>query len=323
MLVPPARDRDAHAAGAMLALGVSLANYFVAASGPPSPIAGAYPPHRDRGAAPRAALALPDRHAAIQALLRLVDHARQTAPEWLLDTWLLRIERALDLEAEHGAYLEGMIAGHADRAAPAARRRARSAGSCASRTTSRQDPSQYEPAAMLFARCARAIEARRRAARVVRRRGRRRAAAGRSSTCTGSPRSRTRPASPHRGCASRTALLAVRPPRRRLRRRVPRHRRGAPRRSARAAHRRAHAGAGRPRGIATPINGDAAFEAGLAAASEDRLDVAVAAPALGGRRRARQREARAEPRRRARPRSAAASRRSACSRSTSAPTRRA
>ena len=41
-LVPPARDRDAHAAGAMLALGVALANYFVAASGPPSPIAGAY-----------------------------------------------------------------------------------------------------------------------------------------------------------------------------------------------------------------------------------------------------------------------------------------
>ena len=41
-LVPPAKDRDAHAAGAVLALGVALAQYLAEASVPPTPIAGAY-----------------------------------------------------------------------------------------------------------------------------------------------------------------------------------------------------------------------------------------------------------------------------------------
>lgn len=157
VLVPPARDRDAHAAGAVLALGVSLAHYLVAASGPPTPIAGAY-----RHIATEA-LHLVRRSrfqiepAAILALLRMVDYLGG-APEWLLDTWLLRIERALDLEAEHGAYLDGMIAGM-----PTVQRLLRGderiGWELRLAHDLAQDPSQYEPAATMFARCARAVEA--------------------------------------------------------------------------------------------------------------------------------------------------------------------
>ena len=80
------------------------------------------------------------------------------APEWLLDTWLLRIERALDLEAEHGAYLDGMIAGM-----PTVQRLLRGDERIGWELRLAHDlavdPSQYEPAAMLFERCARAVEA--------------------------------------------------------------------------------------------------------------------------------------------------------------------
>ncbi|MBA3456071.1 MAG: hypothetical protein H0T42_23435 [Deltaproteobacteria bacterium] len=157
VLVPPARDRDAHAAGAMLALGVSLANYFVAASGPPSPIAGAY-----RHIATEALhLVRRSRYqieaGAIQALLRIFD-SLGGAPEWLLDTWLVRIERCLDLEAEHGAYLDGMITGM-----PVVQRLLRGDERIGWELRLAHDlavdPTQYEPAAMLFARCARAVEA--------------------------------------------------------------------------------------------------------------------------------------------------------------------
>ncbi len=157
VLVPPARDRDAHAAGAVLALGVALANYFVATAGPATPIAGAY-----RHIATEALhLVRRSRYqiepAAIQALLRLVDHLGGKVPEWLLDTWLLRIERALDLEAEHGAYLETLIAGM-----PTVQRMLRgderTGWELRLAHDLATDPSQYEPAAMLYERCARAIE---------------------------------------------------------------------------------------------------------------------------------------------------------------------
>jgi Flp pilus assembly protein TadD len=157
VLVPPARDRDAHAAGAVLALGLALGHYLVAASGPPTPIAGAY-----RHIATEALhLVRRSRYqiepAAIQALLRLVDWLAD-APEWLLDTWLLRIERALDLEAEHGAYLDGMIAGM-----PIVQRLLRGderiGWELRLAHDLAQDPSQYEPASAMFARCARAVEA--------------------------------------------------------------------------------------------------------------------------------------------------------------------
>ncbi|HEY4176682.1 MAG TPA: hypothetical protein VGM90_07620 [Kofleriaceae bacterium] len=155
-LVPPARDRDAHAGGALLALGIALVNYFEAAAGPPTPVAGAY-----RHIATEA-LHLVRRsryqldHTAVTALLRLVDSLGK-GPEWLFDSWMLRLERALDLEAEHGAYLEGMLAGlpNVQRYLRGDERvgwELRLAHDLAS------DPSQYEPAAMLFARCARAVE---------------------------------------------------------------------------------------------------------------------------------------------------------------------
>ncbi len=156
-LIPPARDRDAHAGGAVLALGIALVNYFEAAMGPPTPIAGAY-----RHIATEALhLVRRSRYqidpGAIQALLRLVDSLGK-APEALFDTWMLRIERALDLEAEHGAYLEGMIAG-----LPSVQRYLRGDERIGWELRLAHDlavdPSQYEPAAMLFARCARAVEA--------------------------------------------------------------------------------------------------------------------------------------------------------------------
>ncbi|MGN6107126.1 MAG: hypothetical protein ACTHU0_18610, partial [Kofleriaceae bacterium] len=156
-LVPPARDRDAHAAGAVLALGIALARYLSAACGAPTPIAGAY-----RHIATEALhLVRRSRYqiepAAIRGLLQLIDRLGG-APEWLLDDWLLRVERALDLEAEHGAYLDGMLPG-----LPVVQRLLRgderTGWELRLAHDLAQDPSQYEPAAMLFARCARAVEA--------------------------------------------------------------------------------------------------------------------------------------------------------------------
>jgi tetratricopeptide (TPR) repeat protein len=156
-LVPAARDRDAHAAGAVLALGLALAHYLALASGPPSPIAGAY-----RHIATEA-LQLVRRArsqvdaAAITGLLQMIDWFGDT-PDWLLDPWLLQVERALDLEAEHGAYLEGMIAGM-----PSVQRLLRGDERIGWELRLAHDlagdPSQYEAAAALFARAARAVDA--------------------------------------------------------------------------------------------------------------------------------------------------------------------
>ncbi|MEZ4360515.1 MAG: hypothetical protein R3B48_10055 [Kofleriaceae bacterium] len=155
-LVASSRDREAHAAGAMLALGVALARYLASASGPPTPISGAY-----RHVATEALYVV--RRAryhlapkAIHALLRLLDRL-VFCPEWLLDTWLLRVERALDIEAEHGSYVTDLLAD-----LPLVKRlfrgderigwELRLAHDLA------RDPSQYEAAAALFERVSRAIE---------------------------------------------------------------------------------------------------------------------------------------------------------------------
>ncbi|MEO6774755.1 MAG: hypothetical protein ABI467_17400 [Kofleriaceae bacterium] len=156
-LVPPAKDRDAHAAGVVLALGVALVQYIAEASVAPSPIAGAY-----RHIATEALhLVRRSRYqiepAAIRALLALVERLGQ-APEWLLDTWLLRIERALDLEAEHGAYLDNFISG-----LPVVSRLIRGDERIGWEVRMAHDLavdlSQYEPAARLFERCDRGVEA--------------------------------------------------------------------------------------------------------------------------------------------------------------------
>jgi tetratricopeptide (TPR) repeat protein len=155
-LTPPAKDRDAHAAGAMLALGVSLMQYFAEVSIAPSPIAGAY-----RHIATEA-LHLVRRsryqieHTAIHALLRIFEHLAK-APEWLLDTWLLRVERALDLEAEHGSYLDGLTAG-----LPTVQRLLRGDERIGWELRFAHDlaadPAMFEPASALFERCFRAVE---------------------------------------------------------------------------------------------------------------------------------------------------------------------
>jgi tetratricopeptide (TPR) repeat protein len=156
-LVPPNKDRDAHASGAVLALGFALAQYLAEASEAPTPICGAY-----RHIATEALnLVRRSRYqiepTAVRALLVLVEKLAK-APGWLFDTWLLRIERALDLEAENGGYLESLVAGlpNVQRYLRGDERigwELRMAHDLAA------DPSQYEPAAMLFERAVRAVEA--------------------------------------------------------------------------------------------------------------------------------------------------------------------
>lgn len=155
-LVPSSKDREAHAAGAVLALGISLARYLASTSGAPTPVSGAY-----RHIATEALYVV--RRAryhvdaqAVHALLRLLDRLVH-CPEPLLDTWLLRVERALDIEAEHGSYVERLLAD-----LPLVRRlfrgderigwELRLAHDLA------RDPSQYDAAAALFERVTRAIE---------------------------------------------------------------------------------------------------------------------------------------------------------------------
>ncbi len=156
-LVPPAKDRDAHASGAVLALGVALAQYFAEATAAPSPIAGAY-----RHIATEALhLVRRSRYQiepnAVRALLAVIERL-SGAPESMFDAWLLRVERALDLEAEHGSYLDSIISG-----LPAVQRMLRGderAGwELRFAYDLAADPSMYEPAAALFERCSRAIEA--------------------------------------------------------------------------------------------------------------------------------------------------------------------
>jgi tetratricopeptide (TPR) repeat protein len=269
-LVPPARDRDAHAAGAILALGIAIANYIVASSGPPTPIAGAY-----RHIATEALhLVRRSRYqiepSAIQALLRLLDYLGD-AQEWLLDTWLLRVERALDLEAEHGAYLDGMITGMPT-IARLLRGDERIGWEMRFAHDLSSDPAAYEPAAVMFARCARSVES------------------GRTLAAWSSAAARGAPAQAQldvhwlaamanpSGVAApwlRIAALLLDSGR-------PAEGFTAACRGMAAATREERAAAlvdlapkWNAVGIKTPLSGDAAFEAGIAAASEDRLDAAV------------------------------------------------
>lgn len=271
VLVPPARDRDAHAAGAVLALGLSLAHYLVAASEAPSPIAGAY-----RHIATEALhLVRRSRYqiepGAIQAVLRMADWLAG-APEWLLDTWLLRVERALDLEAEHGSYLEGMTAGM-----PAVQRLLRGDERIGWELRLAHDlaadPSQYEPAATLFARCARAVEG-----------GAVQLAWSAAAAAAGAPAAAQLDV--HWLAALSNPTGAAAPWLRLAHGLLDAGRRtegftaacrGAA--ACTAKDRPAALAELAPRwgdaGIPTPLDGDAAFEAGLAAAAEDRLDLAV------------------------------------------------
>jgi tetratricopeptide (TPR) repeat protein len=268
-LVPPARDRDAHASGAVLALGLSLANYLMATTRAPTPIAGAY-----RHIATEALhLVRRSRYqidtGAIQALLRMVEWM-SGAPEWILDQWLMRIERALDLEAEHGAYLAGMTQG-----LPTVQRLLRgderTGWELRLAHDLARDPSQYEPAGMLFARCARAVEG-----------GSVPLAWSTAAAAGASPQVQL---DVHWYAAYANPTLA--PPWLRLSHSLLEAGRSSDAFSAackgitaisskdRTAAIDELAPKWRAAGITTPLDGNAAFEAGLAAASEDRLDVAI------------------------------------------------
>jgi len=160
VLVPPAKDRDGHAATAVYALGVSLARYLALSSGPPSPVSGAYRHiatealHLVR----RARYQIDERGA--RGLLELLDRcAERMAPgdDWLLDTWLLRIERALDLDTELGSFLPGLVAG-LPRIGGLLRGDERIAWELRTAFDLREDPSQHEPARYLLERCQRGLE---------------------------------------------------------------------------------------------------------------------------------------------------------------------
>jgi tetratricopeptide (TPR) repeat protein len=268
-LVPPTKDRDAHAAGALLALAVALVQYFAEATAAPSPIAGAYRHvatealHLVR----RARYQLePD---AIRALLAVIDRLGG-APEWLLDTWLLRVERALDLEAEHGAYLEGLIDGlptvqrllRGDERAGWELRMAHDLAA---------DASLYEPASMLFERSVRAVEG-----------GGTALAWSIAASTAGAPSYHldvhwlaavANPTVTSPWLAVAKGLFAL----------------GRPNDAFDAACHAVHAASAKERtqaiaeltppwrsaGITIPIDGDAAFEAGLAAAGDERIDAAI------------------------------------------------
>jgi hypothetical protein len=271
VLVPPAKDRDAHAAGAMLAAGVAIARYLAATTRAPSPIAGAF-----RHVATEALHLVRRSRYQIEAphvrgLLQLVERlASAGVGEAILDRWLLRVERALDLEAEHGSYLEGMIAGlpaikrllRGDERIGWELRMAHDLGS---------DPSQYEPAAMLFDRCTRAVEG-----------GSVTAAWSAIAAAAAPPQAQldvhwlaayANPAVAAPWLRVASGLLATGKPKDGVAAAV----RGMT--AASAGERAAALVELAPRwaasGVTIPFAGDAAFEAGLAAASEERLDVAA------------------------------------------------
>ncbi|MBK9071617.1 MAG: hypothetical protein IPL79_11540 [Myxococcales bacterium] len=146
----------AHAAATLYALAISLARYLSLTSGKPTPLAGAYRHiatealHLLR----RARFELDDWGA--RGLLELIEACKPTQ-EWLLDTWLLRIERTLDLEAARGALLIELTAG-LPTVASLLRGDERAGWELRMADDLRTDASAGEPAAFMLARCARSLE---------------------------------------------------------------------------------------------------------------------------------------------------------------------
>lgn len=157
VLVPPAKDRRAHAASAMLALALALDQYFRQVAGGATPLAGAYRHiavealHLVR----RARFQVEDR--AVRGLLATLE-AHAGVDEWLLDTWLLRVERALDLENEHGEKLVEFT-GDLPRISALLRGDERIAWELRFAFDLAATPGQHEPAAMMFDRTLRAGDA--------------------------------------------------------------------------------------------------------------------------------------------------------------------
>jgi tetratricopeptide (TPR) repeat protein len=156
VLPTPVKDRDAHAAAAVYALGVALARYLAATTEPPSPIAGAYRHiatealHLVR----RARYHVDDE--AVRGLLEMLEHCAGVET-WLFDTWLLRVEHALDLDNEYGAYLPALTAG-LPRVTDLLRGDERIGWELRLAWDLRNEPDQLDPARVLYERCARALE---------------------------------------------------------------------------------------------------------------------------------------------------------------------
>jgi tetratricopeptide (TPR) repeat protein len=101
-LVPPSKDLTEHAASALFAYGLALGRYLEASSHDPTPIAGGY-----RQVATQALQLVRQARDQIQdeAIVGLFSFLEEFSrcPEWLLDTWVLRTERELDLVRRWGA----------------------------------------------------------------------------------------------------------------------------------------------------------------------------------------------------------------------------
>jgi tetratricopeptide (TPR) repeat protein len=147
---PPARDAALHASSAVYALGVSLAQYLALAGGA-SVLAGAYRQIATEALhlCQRARKDVGD--AAARGLLALLDAT--TAPDEVLERWLMRIERALELEARLGGHLP-VVVSDLPRVRTLLRGDERIAWELRLAHDLRADPSQREPAERLFARVA-------------------------------------------------------------------------------------------------------------------------------------------------------------------------
>ncbi len=163
VLPPPNKERERHAEAALYAFGVALARYLSATSGSPTPIAGAYrhiateAVHLVR----RARYHVED--GATRGLLTLLERcagrmARADGrDDWMLDAWLMRIEHALDLDNETGAYLPGLIA-ELPRIAGLLRGDERLGWELRTAWDFAGDPDMADAARHLFARCANLLE---------------------------------------------------------------------------------------------------------------------------------------------------------------------
>lgn len=151
---PPARDAALHASAAAYALGVALAHHL-ALGGEASVLAGGY-----RQVATEALhLCLRARKdlgdAAARGLLTLLDGC--DAPDEVLERWLLRVERTLELEARLGSHLPPLIAG-LPRVRALLRGDERIGWELRLAHDLARDPTQYDATAALFERVTRAIE---------------------------------------------------------------------------------------------------------------------------------------------------------------------
>ncbi len=158
VLPPPNRDRDVHAAAAVYALGVALSRYLSLCSGEPTPIAGAYRHiatealHLVR----RARYNIED--TGVRGLLALIEAFAPQCEEWLLDTWLLRVEHAFDLDGENGSFLPDLVAG-LPKVSSLLRGDERIGWELRLAWDLRIELGELEEAGVLYERCGRAIEA--------------------------------------------------------------------------------------------------------------------------------------------------------------------